>query len=450
MKQILVLTILLLSFQAHSARILVHSPAAAVEALQQAQPGDTILLAAGSYSDAVIRFHTEGTAESPVVFMAEEPGRVFFTGNSRLAFSGSHLVIHGFVWHNGGQGLGKETVIDFRTGSGRVAERAVLEYCVIDGFNVSDKNTDNKWVGLHGKDNTVRHCLFRAKDNLGATLTVWLKEGEEARHLIEYNHFQRRINGPAADNGLESMRIGDSKTSFTPARCLVRYNLFEECDGEIEIISNKSCFNVYEGNTFVNNDGGLTLRHGNDCTVSGNYFFGGVKSRSYGIRVIGENHLVTGNYLFGLRGGPTDDFRAPITLVNGQENSPLNGYFQVKNAVVRDNVIVNCNGPAIRIGAGKRKEAVLPPEQVLVEGNIVFTSQPVDGSSLVAWHPLVSDARIKVVNNRYTGQWLKQKGWTEQKSNLLEKQGSLWWPAGRPLPAVGPVTAEQTGPRWYR
>jgi poly(beta-D-mannuronate) lyase len=450
MKHVFSSVLLLLCLQVPARRILVHSPDGAVAALEKARPGDSILLADGIYKDAVLRFRTAGTQLAPVVFMAEEPGRVFFEGNSRLAFAGEHVIIHGFVWRNGGRDLGRETVIDFRAGSGDVARHSVLEYCVIDGYNLADKNADNKWVGLHGQDNAVRHCLFRAKDNLGATLTVWLKEGEEARHTIEYNHFQQRINGPAADNGLESMRIGDSKTSMTSARCRVRFNLFEDCDGEIEIISNKSCHNLYEGNTFINNDGGLTLRHGNACTVTGNFFFGGTKRRSYGIRVIGEDHVVSGNYLFGLLGGPADDFRAPITLVNGQENSPLNGYFQVKNAVIRENVLVNCNGPAIRIGAGKRKEAVLPPVQVLIEGNIVFTTQAVEGASLMAWHPLVSDASVQVTNNRYAGSWMKQRGWQEVKKDLLHQQGNLWWPAGRSLPLVGPVSAAETGPRWYQ
>jgi len=45
------------------------------------------------------------------------------------------------------------------------------------------------------------------------------------------------------------------------SRALVEENRFEGCRGEIEIISNKSCENVYRRNTFVDCEGTLTLRH---------------------------------------------------------------------------------------------------------------------------------------------------------------------------------------------
>ena len=54
----------------------------------------------------------------------------------------------------------------------------------------------------------------------------------------------------------------------------VEHNLFEECDGEIEIISNKSGKNTFRHNTFRRSSGTLTLRHGNWAEVYGNYFLG--------------------------------------------------------------------------------------------------------------------------------------------------------------------------------
>lgn len=75
-------------------------------------------------------------------------------------------------------------------------------------------------------------------------------------------------------NGQEIIRIGTSDVSMTTAAVTVRGNIFEKCNGEIEIISNKSCGNVFTNNLFLNCKGTLTLRHGNNCTVAGNYFFG--------------------------------------------------------------------------------------------------------------------------------------------------------------------------------
>ena len=57
------------------------------------------------------------------------------------------------------------------------------------------------------------------------------------------------------------------------SRMIVEDNYYEHCDGEAEIISNKSCENIYRRNTFVECKGAL-MRHGNRCTAEGNWFFG--------------------------------------------------------------------------------------------------------------------------------------------------------------------------------
>nr|ARR75629.1 polysaccharide lyase family 6 protein [uncultured bacterium] len=248
----------------------------------------------------------------------------------------------------------------------------MLKNCAIINYNSPD-TIDNKWVSVFGQYNTVTHCLFKDKTNLGATLTVWLTKGQEAHHTISYNYFLRRHNGPGADNGLESIRIGDSKTSFENAHCVVAFNRFEDCDGEIEIISNKSCHNSYLHNSFVNSNGGLTLRHGNHCLVDGNVFDGGNKPLSYGVRFIGEGHVAVNNYFYQLRGAKAESFRAPVTLVTGLVNTPLNGYFQVKTATVANNIFVNCSPPYIRVGATpKREGAILAPDSITIIDNLFF------------------------------------------------------------------------------
>ena len=104
-------------------------------------------------------------------------------------------------------------------------------------------------------------------------------------------------------------------------------NYFEHCNGETEIISNKSGENIFQYNTFFESEGTLTLRHGNRATVRGNFFFGNDKPNTGGVRIIGEDHKVYNNYFDGLRGTGN---RSTITLMNGVSDSPLNRYFQVK------------------------------------------------------------------------------------------------------------------------
>ena len=83
----------------------------------------------------------------------------------------------------------------------------------------------------------------------------------------------------------------------TTHRLLWRSNYFFEADGDFELISNKSTGNKYQYNTFVASRGLLTLRQGNNVLVDSNFFFGNGKGLSGGIRVRGEGHRITNNYL---------------------------------------------------------------------------------------------------------------------------------------------------------
>lgn len=354
----------------NAATVFVTSVDDANKALNAAKAGDNIILKSGVYTNAVIRFvNNNGTEKLPVTFIAEKTGNVFFEGNSSVAFAGSYVNIEGFVWRNGGKDLGSKAVVEFRN-SKQYANNSKLVNCTIDGFNNADLNQDNKWVSLFGTYNTVSNCLFKDKFNVGATLVVWLPEGQSAYHLVNNNYFLNRQNGPDANNGLESIRCGDSKSSMTAAHCVFAFNRFENCDGETEIISNKSCFNSYVHNTFFNSDGGLTLRHGNNCLVDGNVFDGNGKKGSYGVRIIGENHTVTNNLFYNLNGNK-DKWRAPLGIINGQPQSPAHGYFQVKNAIIGYNIFINNNSAYIRVGAGKEAN-ILAPDSVSIIHNFLY------------------------------------------------------------------------------
>jgi poly(beta-D-mannuronate) lyase len=194
--------------------------------------------------------------------------------------------------------------------------------------------------------------------------------GDAPTHVIRKNYFGPRPR--LGKNGGEIIRIGDSDSSMQRAACVVEGNYFEKCDGEVECISNKSCGNVYRGNTFVECQGTLTMRHGNGCLIEGNVFLGNHRKETGGIRIIGEDHIVKGNYLTGLEG---DEARSAICLQNAIENSPLNGYFQVKHAVIADNSILDCKH-SIAIGyADKDVKALLPPVDCRFEGNYVSSPE---------------------------------------------------------------------------
>lgn len=338
-----------------------------------AKAGDHIFLKDGIYKDAVIKFsNSAGTEDAPVTISAQHPGKVFLEGNSSISFSGQYIHIKDLVFQNGGHELKNKQVIEFRVSEKQQASHCTVSDCVINDFNNTIKTDVNTWVGIYGEYNVVKRCLFKAKDNMGPTLVVWLDSGRAAHHTIAENYFLTRVNGAQVDNGLESIRIGDSKTSFTDAHCVIAFNRFEDCDGEIEIISNKSCHNSYLHNTFFNCDGGLTLRHGNHTLCDGNYFDGGKKKLSYGIRFIGEGHVAINNCFRNLHGSSHEMYRSPVSLLNGLVNTPINGYYQVRNAVLTDNIFMDCETPLIRIGAfsPKREGMSIAPDTVTIQNNV--------------------------------------------------------------------------------
>ena len=152
----------------------------------------------------------------------------------------------------------------------------------------------------------------------------------------------------------------------------MRGNHFYRCDGErAEIISNKSCGNIYEGNLFEEGEGSLTLRHGNACTVRRNYFLSGGRSEVGGVRIIGERHVVEDNFFYKLTGS---NYKSALCVVKGESEAALNGYWTAKDCVVRGNLFVDClNG--IVVNYGQRDTQDSAPVNLLVKGNTIVSGK---------------------------------------------------------------------------
>lgn len=303
--------------------------------------GDTLLMTGGSWLNQQIRFSGTGTASAPIVLRTASPGSTTLTGSSSLSISGSHLVVEGLLF--AGNYTGTTAIVTFEKGSShcRLTKTEIRSYN--PNLNPNPNENENKWVSLNGQDHRVDHCAFSNKTNIGTLLVVWLQSGQQARHRIDHNYFGPRtplLDDKGAElNGQEIIRIGDSSTSMTDALCVVDTNYFEHCNGEIEIISNKSCGNIYRANTFYECKGTLTLRHGNACTVEYNYFLGNKVDKTGGVRIIGEDHIVRYNTMYQLTG---TNYRAAICVVRGKQNSALNEYFPVVNAQIYGNTFIEC------------------------------------------------------------------------------------------------------------
>lgn len=329
-------TLLLLLPSLLWSRSVVVSSAAAINSGTWSK-GDTLILSGGTWTNQKITFRGKGTAAAPIVLQTSRVGSTVLTGSSTLTIDGSFLEVSGLLFE--GKYTGTSAIVTFAKNS----HHCRLTNTQIRSYNLSDATINTKWISINGEDHRVDHCAFEGKNNIGTLLVVWLTNGNQARHRIDHCQFGFRNaildeNGSEI-NGQEIIRIGDSSTSMTEAKCVVDSNYFAQCNGEIEIISNKSCGNEYRANTFYQCKGMLTLRHGNGCLVENNYFIGDNTEKSGGVRIIGENHTVRYNTMTNLTG---TNYRAAICFVRGKSNSELFEYYPVINAQVYENIIVNC------------------------------------------------------------------------------------------------------------
>ncbi len=219
-----------------------------------------------------------------------------------------------------------------------LANHSRVTEVVIDGFNNPERTETDYWVSIYGKHNRFDHNHLAGKSNNGVTLAVRLntEASQENHHRIDHNYFGHRpILG---SNGGETMRIGTSHYSLTDSFTVVENNYFDRCNGEVEIISNKSGGNVFRGNVFFESRGTLTLRHGNGNLVENNIFFGNGADHTGGIRLINKRQTIRNNYLQGLTG---TRFGSPLTVMNGVPDSPINRYHQVEDSVIENNTVID-------------------------------------------------------------------------------------------------------------
>lgn len=385
------------------AKVYTVSSAAEINALSLVA-GDKVIMKNGDWKSQQVVFKGKGTAENPIILVAETKGSVWLTGNSNLKIDGEWLIVDGLSFRNGFS-LKDDVVIFTKTSS-----NCRLTSTSIENYNPSDKTVDYKWVSLYGTKNRVDHCSITGKTHQGTTLVVWLDDHANY-HQIDHNYF-----GPRPDlgvNGGETIRIGTSTYSMNDSYTNVENNVFDQCNGEIEIISIKSGYNKILNNLFYECVGTVTFRHGNHSEVSGNYFVGNNLANTGGVRIIGENQKVHDNYLYKLAG---TSLRASISVMNAYENPALSDYWQVKNADIQRNIIVN-GKEAFVLGAGKDAKRVVAPDGVNIAGNYIINP----GTLMTV---LDEPANLKIQNNQVDGAGLST-GFVKLGSDLQLSDG-VW------------------------
>ncbi|WP_020209342.1 discoidin domain-containing protein [Gilvimarinus chinensis] len=182
---------------------------------------------------------------------------------------------------------------------------------------------------------------------------------------------------PTGDSDREVMAMGIADSQDVVTNNVVEYNLFENCDGENEIITVKTSNNEFRYNTFKNSMGSLSFRLGSNNQAYGNYFYGEGASANWdddnyqtgGIRVYGEGHQIYDNYMEGLTGV---SWRRPILIDSGDTSDSTGGdsHETSSNLSVYDNVIVDSVGGGIHIGSDNYGNQ---PYDISVSNNLVVS-----------------------------------------------------------------------------
>lgn len=430
---------------AHAEHYFVRNQNEYAHALSQIRAGDIIILANGEWRDFELVITGRGTAEKPITVISEEAGKVFLTGQSSLRIGGRHILVTGLVFKDGYSPRGE--VISFRRSKDDVAHHARVTEVVIDGFSKPDRYESDYWVGIYGRNNRFDHNYLAGKTNKGVTLAVRLDtaESRDNGHRIDHNYFgPRPILG---SNGGETLRIGTSRYSMHTSGTLVENNIFDRCDGEVEIISSKSGGNVFRGNLFLRSRGTLTLRHGDDNVVERNVFLGYGKDYTGGIRVINRNQTVRFNYMEGLRG---TGFSSALAVMNGVPNSPVNRYVEVESALIERNSVLD--SARIGLGVGADEERSAAPSNSVMRNNLF------DGTGGGTFIEVDADiSGIAFSGNRVVGGNLHsavadiprvETAFERAKNGLLYPTDPALADIGAPRDLT-PVPLSKAGPAWY-
>ena len=366
--------------------------------INSALPGDLIILTNGIYtSTATINIDRQGTAQNPIIIAADAIGGAEIRGSASFSVNSpaAWIVIRGFrLTHSIG-------TVQVRAGTNHIQVTR----------NVFQLTGDGRYLLVSGDDCEVDHNTFQNKSTVGQMFSIHGpgSSGMAQRTWVHHNLFQNFTS--IGVNGGETLQIGLSGRSLTDAHTLVENNLFINCNGENEMISNKSSANTYRYNTFLNSTSGeLTLRHGNDCVVHSNFFL-----NTAGLRFFGDDHQIYSNYF--------EDCDPGIQIGNGggevADGDPLTSHDRPDRVRVSFNTLVNNNRSAIMssrtdgLGAtalvfsnniiqsdsGVILDINGPTPNARYEGNIVFGSatngdMPASGARRV--NPLLSQDSFSI------------------------------------------------------
>jgi parallel beta-helix repeat protein len=328
---------------------LVHNEKELEDILPSLKAGDKVRIANGTYSPWSITIGTTATAKKPLIIEAETKGKVIFTGDvgkTLFKLTGSYIILRGITFASC-------NLVKAEKSSGLLVELSGSQHCRLTECDFIKAAAKKQYMPLvivsgEGEHNRVDHCTFSNNvDNMDVQVRV-TKSVTPQHTLVDNNLFKDK--NPVSwknGNGGECVQIGQDPILLgnVTATAIVRENRFIRCNGEPEVISNKSSGNQYIKNQLEDCIGEIVMRGGHDCIVDGNTIKGG----SSGIRVNGTGHRITNNRISNVKTG--------IRLMYGMTKSKTETGFYVAagNCIISNNRLENTE-TGIFIGGNKNND----------------------------------------------------------------------------------------------
>ncbi len=377
----------------------------ATSVFNSAVPGDVICLS-GSFTSNITLNGKAGTAVAPITIQASTPlGTTLYSMEVK---NSPYVIVRDFKFQSKASTFlkltGSSNVKVFRNdfdhsasyaSGAAVAQSALVTTALVvedeagtvvlssttsDDIEVAyNKFHDHLFTGNNGA--TLKSGSFiktQVDDGLAGTSVI------SKRLHIHHNHFQNMAphisageTAPDGDSDREAIVFGTSESAQLVTNHVVEHNLFEDCDGENEIITVKTSNNIVRHNTFKNSFGSLSIRFGTGTEAYGNYFFGEGASaqvtdpnyQTGGIRVYGTYHKVYNNYMQGLTG---TSWRLPILVDSGDSDSATtSGHQRPRFVEVTNNTMVNTAGG---VNLGSTNYSKQPTDNKIANNLVIGTA----------------------------------------------------------------------------
>lgn len=247
-----------------------------------ARSGDVIRVRNGVYADWKLEIPSLGTPTKPIVYMAETPGGVTFTGRTRLYITGSHNLVGGFVFRD----CGAHAVQISEGDHNRLTDTQFIA-CRAPG-------SEERIIEITQAATRNRIDHNRIIDSGSVAVGVYIGKYSAAawpvptHTRIDHNIFQ--------DSQALSIQVGPytgpDKLTVPDTFTEIENNEFN--DAREQIINSKTGRETIRFNRFIRGRWeGISLRLGNNKTIEGNYF----EDMRIPIHVYGTGHKIYNNIM---------------------------------------------------------------------------------------------------------------------------------------------------------